>query len=145
MKNKFFSRFSLLLCVVLFAAMTLLAGCGDKQSSNPSSEATSYLEGGVIGEGNSQFIFEVYDETGTKTEFTVHTDEATVGAALIKLELIAGDVGEYGLYVKTVNGKTFDYDTDKKYWAFYIDGEYAMTGIDMTEIEQGKTYAMKVE
>ena len=49
------------------------------------------------------------------------------------------------LYVKTVNGITLDYDKDKMYWAFYINGEYAMTGVDSTPIEEGAVYAFKPE
>ena len=58
---------------------------------------------------------------------------------------IAGDETEYGLYVKEVNGFVADYDTDGTYWAFYIDGEYAMTGVDQTEITEGSTYTLQVE
>ena len=49
------------------------------------------------------------------------------------------------MYVKTVNGVTVDYDTDGKYWAFYIDDEYAMTGVDSTPITDGSSYTFKVE
>ena len=59
--------------------------------------------------------------------------------------LIAGEDSEYGLYVKTVNGVTVDYDTDGKYWAFYVDGEYAATGVDSTDITAGATYTFKAE
>ena len=69
----------------------------------------------------------------------------TVGAALLKLGVIAGDDSEYGLYVKTVNGETADYDADGTYWGFYINGEYAMTGVDATTLETGATYAFRVE
>ena len=34
---------------------------------------------------------------------------------------------------------------DQTYWAFYVDGEYAMSGVDTTIIEEGKAYAFKVE
>lgn len=68
-----------------------------------------------------------------------------MGAALLKLGVIAGDDSEYGLYVKTVNGETADYDTDGTYWGFYINGEYAMTGVDATTLEAGATYAFRVE
>ncbi|MBQ1211437.1 MAG: DUF4430 domain-containing protein [Clostridia bacterium] len=33
-----------------------------------------------------------------------------------------------------------EYNADKAYWAFYVDGEYAMTGVDSTNIEAGKVY-----
>ena len=62
-----------------------------------------------------------------------------------ELELITGEQGEYGLYVKTVNGVTADYDKDGTYWAFYINGEYGMTGVDVTTITEGESYSLKVE
>ena len=40
---------------------------------------------------------------------------------------------------------TLDYDTDGAYWAFYINGEYAMTGVDATSIEAGASYTLKAE
>jgi hypothetical protein len=77
------------------------------------------------------------------TKYEVHTNETTVGAALIGLELISGDMGEYGLYVKTVNGVTLDWDTHGKYWALYIGEEYALTGVDQVEIVPGTTYTFQ--
>ena len=59
--------------------------------------------------------------------------------------MIAGDESEYGLYVKTVNGITADYDKDGVYWAFYVNGEYAQTGVDSTSITEGDSYSFKVE
>ena len=76
---------------------------------------------------------------------TVNTDATTVGQALVDLGLIDGKDGEYGLYVKTVNGETLDWDTDGKYWSFYIDGQYAMTGVDSTDVVAGGVYAFKAE
>ena len=67
-----------------------------------------------------------------------------MGDALLELGLIEGEEGAYGLYVKKVNGITADYDTDQTYWAFYINGEMAMTGVDATDIEAGSVYSFKV-
>jgi hypothetical protein len=75
--------------------------------------------------------------------FTINTDKSTVGEALLEHDLIAGDEGAYGLYVKFVNGIRADYDTDKAYWAFYINGEYAMTGVDTTEIDTTAAYMLE--
>ena len=49
------------------------------------------------------------------------------------------------IYVKTVNGVTLDYDKDGKYWAFYVNGEYAQTGVDSTDITAGAEYSFKAE
>ena len=59
--------------------------------------------------------------------------------------MIDGDESEYGLYVKTVNGITADYDTDGVYWAFYINDEYAPTGVDSTTITEGERYSFRIE
>ncbi len=55
------------------------------------------------------------------------------------------DGAEIGEGSKTVNGMTADYDKDGVYWAFYIDGEYAMTGVDATNITDGAQYAFRME
>ena len=67
------------------------------------------------------------------------------GKALLDQGVIAGEDSSYGLYVKTVNGETADYDADGTYWGLYINGEYAMTGVDATTLEAGATYAFRVE
>ena len=142
---------SLLLCMMLIVAMAFTTvGCNTKkkdsagQSEAVTQETTeSTVE--VLGEGKTMFLFTVVDKDGNETNFEIHTDKEIVGEALLDLELIAGDDGEFGLYVKTVNGITADYDVDQTYWAFYVDGEYAMSGVDATTIEDGMTYAFKVE
>lgn len=122
-----------------------------ESSDETSSEAengtnsSAYTEGTTVGEGETEFAFEVVLEDGSTTLYHVMTDQTTVGAALLELGLIAGDDSEYGLYVKTVNDVTLDYDADGKYWAFYIDGEYATTGVDATDIVPGSAYAFKAE
>ncbi|MDE5824451.1 MAG: DUF4430 domain-containing protein, partial [Lachnospiraceae bacterium] len=124
-------------------------GCNGSQNNDTpsaSSAGTSVTsDATVLGEGNTSFAFSVTDQDGNLTQFEIHTDKATVGDALLELNLIAGDDSEYGLYVKTVNNITVDYDKDGKYWAFYIDGEYATTGVDATQITDGASYAFKVE
>ena len=87
----------------------------------------------------------VVDGEGNETVFEIHTDKETVGEVLLDLGLIEGEEGAYGLYVKTVNGITVDYDKDKAYWAFYVNGEYAVSGVDTTAITEGDTYSFKVE
>lgn len=99
----------------------------------------------VLGEGNTVFSFQVVDKDGKQTNYEIHTDKTIVGEALLELGLIEGEDSEYGLYVKTVNGVTADYDKDGVYWAFYVNDEYAQTGVDSTEITEGDSYTFKVE
>lgn len=133
---------TLILCMVLIAAMAL-TGCGNKDAA--AMESTTYESGSTIGQGATKFTFTVTDGEGNESAFTVLTDKTTVGEALLDTGIIAGEDGDYGLYVKSVNGIPADFETDGTYWAFYIDGEYAMSGVDVTEITPGAAYAMKVE
>lgn len=104
-------------------------------------ENATYLADSEFGQGEKTVVVEVQADDQIAT-FTFHTDESTVGAALLENNFIAGDESEYGLYVKVVNGMTADYDVDQSYWAFYIDGEYATTGVDSTEIVEGAVYQL---
>lgn len=131
---------------ILLAAMMLLAACGPVQTSSAQPVSSTAQSGAAIekGEGQTAFTLQVVGADGQQTDFAIHTDEKTVGAALLKLELVAGENSQYGLYVKTVNGVTAD-DKAKQYWAFYVDGKYAEKGVDATEIVAGATYALKLE
>lgn len=149
-KNGRNKRSSCILCMVLIVAIALFTtGCNGGKENGPSSadaaQTQAQAEGGVLGEGSTKFTFTVVDKDGTETQFEIHTDKETVGEALLELDLIAGEESEYGLFVKTVNGITADYDTDGVYWAFYVDGEYAVTGVDATAVTEGAGYAFKVE
>lgn len=147
--TKTFTRIlSLILCIVLIAATALLAtGCSDNNNTVDDGVVSDVTgtDTVVVGEGETTFGFTVVDKDGNTTVYEVHTDKTTVGEALLELELIAGDESEYGLYVKTVNGITADYNVDGTYWAFYIGDEYAMTGVDSTDIVAGESYTFKVE
>ena len=142
---------SFILCVVLIAALALTTiGCNNAGNTAVTTEAGTQAETPdpnaptVKGEGTTVFYFNVVDKDGNTTKFEIHTDKTTVGDALLELGLIEGDMGDYGLYVKKVNGITADYDVDGTYWAFYVNGEYGMTGVDQTNIEAGATYEFKV-
>lgn len=139
---------SCILCMVLIVAMALFTtGCnGGKENAASSADgAQTGTESNVLGEGSTQFTFTVADQDGNETQYEIHTDKETVGDALLELDLIAGDESEYGLYVKTVNGITADYDKDGVYWAFYVDGEYATAGVDATAVTAGASYAFRIE
>lgn len=136
---------SLLLCAVLIAAMALMfTGCSDNKTTDEW-ETKTFKDGEVLGQGSKEFTITVTDADGNKATATIRTEKSTVGEALLELKLIDGTQEEYGLYIKTVNGKTYDYDKDGKYWAFYIDGEYALTGVDQTEIRSDVAYELKAE
>ena len=116
---------SLLLALVMVFA---LPACGAKEEA-PAADAVSFK---VV----------VTDLEGNETAFEYTSSAASVGEALVAEGLIEGHETEYGLYIDTVNGITADWDNDQTYWAFYINGEYATTGIDGTEIVADTTYGL---
>ena len=146
MKNTGKSLVCLLLVLLLAATLT---GCPrpfcDTGTTTPpeTTAAPTPTEGEKqeLGEGDKLFYLDVTFSNGETSSYAIHTDADTVGAALVDLNLIAGDDTEYGLYVMTIGEETLDYDTNGMYWAFYENGEYAMTGVDSTAITDGMTYA----
>ena len=129
---------------VLIALMCVLSltACGNTVEKTGLWESATYLKDTEFGKGEKTIYVEVKAEEKTVT-FTVNTDKETVGDALIEHNLIDGEDGDYGLYIKVVNGITADYDVDKSYWAFYIDGEYATSGVDTTDIDENVTYRLE--
>ena len=138
MKEFFKLKFRSVLSLVLVAAMVLMfAGCGQNQGEETPEPSQNQQE--VV---EKEFTFEVTELDGTKKEFQVKYDtEQSVGEALVNEKLISGEVGQYGLMVDTVDGQKYDYNEDGAYWAFYVNGEYAMTGVDTTPIKDGEVYS----
>ena len=104
-------------------------------------EDAVYSQDTTFGDGAKTVTVEVEVEERSVV-FTVKTDKDTVGEALFEHGLIAGEEGQYGLYLKAVNGIKADYDVDQSYWAFYVNGENAMTGVDGTQIDESAAYKL---
>lgn len=135
MKKNFRKILLTVLSLVLVAAMALMFGACGKDTSKDDTNTPSVNETAKL-----SFEFEVKDGDNTTVK-TIETDKKTVGEALVAEGLISGSQTEYGLMVDTVNGVKYDYNADGKYWAFYINGEYASTGVDSTDIVNGAKYS----
>ena len=166
-RTKFTKLLSIILCFVLVAAIALFAsGCGAKKNNaaneNPvnaggntvntagntekdtaddkNAVQNSSEEFTRLGKGEKTFSFTVKDADGKETKFEIKSNKKTVGEALLEQGLISGTTSEYGLMVDTVVGIKADYNEDQAYWAFYIGGEYAQSGVDSTELVEGELY-----
>ena len=144
MKNNSMKKLlSLVLAFVLTAALAL-TGCSGK----PAETTEAPQSGGavtVLGEGAKSFELTIVDKEGVTHPYMIHTDEEMVGYALIEHKLIEGEQGQYGMYIQSVLGQVLDYETDGMYWAFYVNGEYAMTGVDQTPVTADTSYMLKAE
>ena len=153
MKKNLLNKLSLLLVVMLVAAMAF--GCGKKTEETVNTETESQQDTQseapeeseapvdvvedtteaaqpvtsdvtVLGSEEASFVFDLYvtDADEVTTYYEVHTDDATVGEALFNLGVI-----DDATFFSTVNGVFADWDADEAYWAVYQDGEYAMVGV----------------
>ncbi len=141
---------ALVMCVV---AAFSLGACGENESvtadqteavtqaSEPLWEDATYLEDTVLGEGATSIDVKV--EAGEKSVvITINTDANNLEDALLSAELVEGEQGAYGLYIKKVNGILADYDADQAYWAMYKDGEYLTSGAGDTAITSGDSFEL---
>ena len=133
--------------LIVALALTLVlcaAGCSSIGGKTPE-EKPVVSDGETIGEGSKTFAAQIVNLDGSEIAFTVKTDKTIVGEALQELGVLKGEEGPYGLYIKMVNGKPLDYEKDGAYWAFYVDGAYAVTGVDETEIVETSVYQLRAE
>ena len=137
MKNKMRPLLTAVLCVMMLACMT---ACTREEEKGIWADA-KYTEDTELGEG-SKTVKVVVEAEEKKITFTIHTDETILGDALLAHELVEGEDGDFGLYIKKVNGMLADYDVDQTYWGFYQNGEYMMTGVDTTEFADGDQYEL---
>lgn len=131
-----------IVCVALMLVMSFMfMACANQTVATDIWETAMYTEDTELGNGSKTIQVEVQAEDKAVT-FTVNTDKKTVGEALAEHELISGENGAYGLYVKVVNGITADYDVNKSYWSFSKNGEYMQTGVDKTDLTDGGHYEL---
>ena len=131
---------SMILCAILM--VSLIACGGAPAETTPSATVT---DGQTVGEGSKSFPLTIVDKEGNAITITVNTDKEMVGEALTELGIVEGTMGEYGLYMTHVNGIPAIWEDDGYYWSFYINDEYAMTGVDQTPVEHDGEYMLKAE
>jgi hypothetical protein len=153
------TKFSFILSFLLLMLITVTAfsGCGNNERNN-NEENNGFEEveeaGGLgtdaedsmavfphIGEGENTFLFEVVTDEEMSYFWVVHTNYTTVGDALLEHDLVRGNTGDFGFFVTEINGLVADFEANGAFWAFYIDGDFAVTGVMETEIESDTIYA----
>jgi len=133
-------KLDFVLCTLLIIVVCAnLSACGNSRTENDLWDNATYNEDTELGNGAKTLFVEVEAEDKSIT-FKINTDKKTVGEALLEHDLISGDEGAYGLYVKIVNGIEADYNKTKSFWAFCKNGESLMTGVDGEEISDGNHY-----
>ena len=92
-------------------------------------------------QGEKTITVNVVFADGTQNSHTISTSEEYLRGALEQAALIAGEEGEYGLFVKTVDGVTAN-DANQEWWCITKDGEMLNTSADLTPIANGEHYEL---
>ena len=136
---------SLILLVAMalcFAACTPDAPATNTGAKTPSTQTGSVTNTDTQVTNKITITVDVVGSDGNTTTVTIQTDKTTLRGALEQENLVQGEESAYGLYVKTVNGETADYDVDGAYWAIYEGDVPAMTGVDGINITEGGHYKL---
>ena len=119
-----------LIALVLVVAM-LTAGCS--------------LLGPKGNDDVKHFTVTITHKDGTQKVLNCTSDARMVGDYLLSENLVKGENGAYGLYIHEADGERAVYEEDGAFWAFYVDGEQSLTGVDQTALEEGKHYELRYE
>lgn len=83
---------------------------------------------------------EIYNEE-------IKTESAKLIDVLKELDIdLQYEDGQYGAYITSIKG--LEQKEDEKgmyYWSYYVDDEYAKTGVSACNIEDGKKYTFNYE
>jgi hypothetical protein len=90
-------------------------------------------------EGAKTFYMEVIVDGEVVYSQPIRTDEAYLRGALEDVNLIQGEETTFGLWVLEVNGRFAD-DSKEEWWALYVNGDFAMFGVDEMPIEDGDKF-----
>ena len=128
-------KISILVSVVLVIAMVIVTIIVNKNSNNRG-ELTGNEKTVTITVSNKENQ-EVFNENlETNSNYLLEILEETEDLNVVT------ESGPYGAYITSINGIV---QGDNFYWTYYIDNEYATTGVSTCEVEEGKTYSFKIE
>lgn len=89
--------------------------------------------------GNKHITVEVVHKDGSSKEFEYQSTKEYLGEVLEDEKLVEGEKGQYGLFIKTVDGETVP-DGSKDWWCITKNGEMLSTSADQTPIADGEHY-----
>lgn len=111
----------------------------------------------VTASANGSIVFELHNgqEVILTKEVDFYTGDSLLSLLRANFDVVCADqnnqpdptcsyAGPYGVYLIAVGEVSID-PTKNEYIAFYINGEYAMTGIDSTDIVDETVYQFRYE
>ena len=105
----------------------------------------------AVTEGAKAIQINVTDKDGKTTNYGFNTDAEYLKEAMDELAAsdstftFEGSVGDYGFFIEAVNGETANFETDKAYWAIYVNDEYGQYGADQQPVADGDVFGLVYE
>ena len=115
--------------VVLLALMALFTGLYLSSRPQPASGLKSIT------------VTVVHSDKSEKT-VAFQTEKDYLGDLLLSEGLAAGEQGQFGLYIKEVDGEVADYSVNGAYWALFEGDNYATQGADTTPLIDGARFRL---
>ena len=119
---------NMMLASMLMIAICLFAGrlYAAKQQTMPGEKEISVL---------------VLHGDETEKSFSYQTDAEYLGEVLEREGLISGEMGQFGLFITTVDGETAD-ESKQQWWCITQGGEWLNTSVDTTPIADGDQFEL---
>lgn len=89
------------------------------------------------------FTLQVVHANGMTLEKKITTTQTYLANALFDEKLLTEEAAlQTGMYT-IVDGEEASWEKDQAYWCFYVNGQYAVEGMNTTEIEDGAVYKLE--
>lgn len=120
-------QIALALAILAFVAVALLAVW------------KFYAPTGTAGDRSIQVL--VVHADGQTRSFTLNTQQAYLGPALVEGGVVEDNPAAHGLYILTADGETVD-EANQEWWKLTKSGELLTTGVDSTPIAGGDVFEL---
>ena len=120
-------QIALALAILAFVAVALLAVW------------KFYAPTGTAGDKSIQVL--VVHADGQTRSFTLNTQQAYLGPALVEGGVVVNNQSTYGLYILTADGESAD-EAAQEWWKITKNGEMVNTSADATPIAGGEKYEL---
>lgn len=96
-------------------------------------------------EGMKSFTVTVVHANGESKDFAYKSDAEYLGPVLLEEGLVVGEMGQYGLFIESVDGEEAVWEpgaSSGAYWSIYEGDTPAVTGADQVVLTDGGVYKL---
>lgn len=95
--------------------------------------------------GSKEITLTVQYPDGLTEQHSLTTDAAFLKEAADTVLTLGGEDSPQGFTLYSINGVEANFQTDKAYWAIYVNQEYGQYAIDRQPVADGDSYALRYE